>query len=96
MKILCLGFDGVIHSYKSGWQGAMTIPDPPVPGALKFIVKATEHFEVMIYSSRSNQLGGIRAMKRYLIKEYRKLSPKYQGTPTYFRTWIKNNSDSII
>lgn len=23
-------FDGVIHSYRSGWKGAAVIPDPPV------------------------------------------------------------------
>jgi len=38
--ILCLDFDGVIHSYSSGWKGADVIPDPPVPGAFDFIRRA--------------------------------------------------------
>lgn len=25
-------FDGVIHSYTSGWKGSSEVPDPPVPG----------------------------------------------------------------
>lgn len=66
--ILCLDFDGVIHSYESGWKGADIIPDPPVAGAADFIVAAQEHFAVSIYSSRSGQDGGIDAMKRYVHK----------------------------
>jgi|GEM_PF-1439050 predicted kinase len=62
-KILCLDFDGVIHSYTSGWKGADKIPDGPVPGAFTFIDKALEHFDVHIYSSRSGAKGGIQAMK---------------------------------
>jgi hypothetical protein len=64
--ILCLDFDGVIHSYTSGWKGADVIPDPPVPGALQFIVEAMQHFKVAIFSSRSNQPGGMKAMIRWL------------------------------
>ena len=64
--ILCLDFDGVIHSYTSGWKGATIIPDPIVPGALTFIWDAQEHFTIAIYSSRSGQPGGIGAMKNYL------------------------------
>jgi hypothetical protein len=64
--ILCLDFDGVIHSYASGWKGADVIPDPPVPGALAFIEEAARTFRVAIFSSRSNQPGGIDAMKRWL------------------------------
>lgn len=66
--ILCLDFDGVIHSYTSGWKGAGVISDPPVPGALDFIQNALGDFDVQIYSSRSGQNGGIDAMQEYLCK----------------------------
>lgn len=68
MKILCLDFDGVLHSYSSGWQGADVISDPPVPGAISFLEEAVKHFEVHIFSSRSHQSGGIAAMIRWLAK----------------------------
>src|SRR6266581_888128 len=64
--ILCLDFDGVIHSYTSGWKGADVIPDPPVPGAMLFIAEAAKHFRVAIFSSRSNQPGGMKAMIEYV------------------------------
>ena len=64
--ILCLDFDEVIHSYTSRWQGAVVIPDPPVPGAIAFMREAVKHFDVAIYSSRSGQEGGIGAMAEWL------------------------------
>lgn len=67
--ILCLDFDGVIHSYTSGWKGASVIPDAPVPGALEFVVGALDKFQVEIFSSRSHQWGGKLAMKRWLHKQ---------------------------
>lgn len=68
--ILCLDFDGVIHSYKSGWKGADTIPDPPVDGAIDFISRALEHFRVAIFSSRTGQPGGLSAMKTWTRKAF--------------------------
>lgn len=64
--ILCLDFDGVVHSYTSGWQGIDVIPDPIVPGAHNFLCKALEVFDVHIYSSRSSSESGIQAMKDYM------------------------------
>lgn len=64
--ILCLDFDGVVHSYSSGWKGADTIPDLPVEGAIAFMLGALRHFDVAIYSSRSAQPSGVAAMKRWL------------------------------
>lgn len=64
--ILCLDFDGVIHSYDSGWKGADQIPDAPVLGAMEFIRAAQEYFTVCIFSSRTNQPGGRDAMISYM------------------------------
>jgi len=66
--ILCLDFDGVIHSYVSGWQGPTTIPDPPVPGTFEFMRAALEHFTVAVFSARSHQPGGIAAMQTWLAE----------------------------
>jgi hypothetical protein len=68
--ILLCDFDGVLHDYTSGWKGPRCIPDPPVEGALEFLVLAVEYFDVCIYSSRSTQWGGKRAMKRWLWDKY--------------------------
>lgn len=68
--ILCLDFDGVLHSYTSGWKGARNIPDGPMPGALEFLVEATNYFAVSVLSSRSHQFGGRRAMKRWLRRQF--------------------------
>jgi len=87
--ILCLDFDGVLHSYTSGWKGAAVIPDPPVPGSLEFIVKALDTYEVAIFSSRSHQWGGKRAMKRWLIKHLVAADTgDYATTPAWWRNQI--------
>jgi len=68
--ILCLDFDGVCHSYISGWQGLTNIPDPPVAGLFPFILQAEQHFEIHIFSSRSRFDGGIEAMREWFYKHW--------------------------
>ena len=62
---LIVDFDGVIHSYLSGWKGAEIIEDPPVAGAGKALTEYVKWFNVHVFSSRSHQDGGITAMYYY-------------------------------
>ena len=81
-KNLCLDFDGVIHSYFSGWKGIDIISDPPVQGVFEFLEKANQYFNIYVYSSRSEEDAGIEAMKKYIQKEYTK--------------WLKNSNKESV
>ena len=62
-------FDGVIHSYTSGWKGPAIIPDPPVPGIKEAIAEIrAAGYEVVVVSSRCAVYDGIQAMISYLRK----------------------------
>lgn len=78
--ILCLDFDGVIHSYTSGWKGAAVIPDPPVTGAFNFIREADKHFDVHVFSSRSHEPGGIDAMRAWFMEWDQTATQEYCGS----------------
>lgn len=59
-----LDFDGVVHSYVSGWKGADVVPDPPVEGAFEAIESYLEAgLDVAIFSTRTGQPEGVKAMK---------------------------------
>lgn len=60
--ILCVDFDGCIHLYTTPWTNEFTISDGPVPGALEWLWRATEMFDVQVYSSRSKSEDARRAM----------------------------------
>lgn len=68
MKTIAIDFDGVIHSYTSGWQGVEIIPDPPVPGAIEFVCECLgrEGVEPVIYSTRAETPRGRYAIRTYL------------------------------
>ncbi len=66
--ILVLDFDGVLHSYRSGWKGPAIIPDPPVDGAREFCECALDYFKIWIVSSRCSQPGGVQAIVNWLTE----------------------------
>lgn len=66
-ETICLDFDGVVHSYSSGWRGATVIPDPPVPGAFEKIREYLVHYDVAIFSARSHEEGGTEAMLEWFL-----------------------------
>lgn len=68
--ILCLDFDGVIHSCTSKWREPSYIPDPPVPGTYDFLREALELFHIVIYSSRSISESGLFAMRCYIVEHF--------------------------
>lgn len=66
-QTIVFDFDGVIHSYTSGWKGITCIPDPPVHGiekALKDIHDAG--YEVVIVSTRCDSFFGRVAIENWL------------------------------
>lgn len=67
-QTVIIDFDGVLHSYKSGWQGADNIPDPPTDGAKEAVAKLRENYKVVVVSSRCHQDGGLSAVISWLDK----------------------------
>ena len=70
-KTVSLDFDGVIHSYKTPWEKAHIIPDPPVRGVIEWMHRVIQHFDIQILSTRCRTWRGRRAVLAY-IKEWGK------------------------
>lgn len=69
MKTVVFDFDGVIHSYKSGWQGIDVIPDEPVEGIGTAIDSIrNKGYKVVIVSTRCSTEEGKLAIAEWLNK----------------------------
>lgn len=64
---VCLDFDGVIHSYTSGWVGYTEIVDPPVGGIYEALSSIHADYRIVICSSRAQTSNGMNAIKDWLI-----------------------------
>lgn len=67
-RTICLDFDGVVHSYRSGWRGAPVIPDPPIHGTAAAIARLRQQYRVVIYSARCRTIEGRQAIDAWLRK----------------------------
>lgn len=67
-KTVVFDFDGVIHSYSSGWKGDTAIPDPPFPGIREAIVDIRKKYRVVVVSTRCASEEGKAAIKGWLAK----------------------------
>ena len=67
---IAIDFDGVLHSFQSGWQGHRKISDPPVDGAILWLKMLIYSNEVIpsVYSARNYKLLGSWRIKRWLRK----------------------------
>lgn len=66
-ETIVFDFDGVIHSYKSGWQGPSNIPDEPVEGIAGLMKILKERgYKIVVVSSRARTPEGVLAITQYL------------------------------
>lgn len=66
LPILCVKFDGVIHSYSARWRLAhRVILGSPVDGAFNFLGNAADHFCVCVTGPRNSGDHSRRALFRW-------------------------------
>lgn len=67
LPLLVVDFDGLLNPMPNGWFDLGTYEKQPARDAIKFLIDATEFFEIAIYGPRSEMFGGIQSMQAAII-----------------------------
>ena len=84
IRTVCLDFDGVIHSYQSGWQGETTIADPPIHGVDRAISRLRKDYRVVVHSARCRSEEGRFAVEKWLAKNRIEVDEVCENKPPAF------------
>lgn len=63
---LAVDFDGVLHRYDTPWIAPHIIPDAPVDGAIDWLHRMLQRFDIVIFTTRGRTWRGRRAVRRWL------------------------------
>jgi hypothetical protein len=66
--LLCLDFDGVLHSFGDRYRGNSILNDPPVTGAIPFIFESLRFFRIAVFGNRSMTESGRDLMRMWLFR----------------------------
>ena len=68
---IAIDFDGVLHSYVSGWKGVSVIADHPVPGAIGWLIGIAMYspYDIIIHSCRCREQEGIEAIENWIYDQ---------------------------
>lgn len=69
--ILCLDFDGVVHSYPNGWRDGSIYADA-TDGFFEWAAEAALQFDLVIHSSRATTTAGANAIVDWLVNQAEK------------------------
>lgn len=66
-KTIAIDFDGVLHSYRSGWTRADNVADPPTPGAQDYVrAIIASGYDIVVHSARATSPHGEVAIHNWL------------------------------
>lgn len=87
--ILCIDFDGVIHTYTTPWTVAHEIHDTVTEGFFEWAKEAEKYFQLVVYSSRSKVPEAVAAMRLWVEREYVVECGDLEGFPEFEFSAVK-------